>query len=265
MRMTVVGCTGSMPGPDSPASCYLVEAGERVATGGGSRPWRVLLDLGNGALGPLQRYTSLLDLDAVLVTHTHADHCLDLCSLYVGRYYDPRLGPPGSVEELLPVHGPAGTRQRIEAAYGDPGHLDLGRVYDVHSWQARVAVTIGPFTVTPFPANHTVEAFGLRVVAEGRVLAYTGDTDTCPAVLELAADADLLLAEAAFVEGRDDAMRGIHLTGRRAGELARDAGARSLMLTHLPPWNDPDVAVAEARQVYPGPVSLAAPALQLQV
>ena len=60
-------------------------------------------------------------------------------------------------------------------------------------------------------------------------------------------------------------MRGIHLTGRRAGEVARDAGARSLVLTHLPPWNDPDVAVAEAVQVYPGPVSLATPALQLQV
>ena len=106
-------------------------------------PGRVLLDLGNGALGPLQRYTSLLDLDAVLVSHTHADHCLDLCSLYVGRYYDPRLGPPGSVDELLPVHGPAGTGERIRAAYGDPGHLDLGRVFAVHAWKARVPVSIG--------------------------------------------------------------------------------------------------------------------------
>ena len=80
MRLTVVGCSGSFPGPDSAASCYLVEADG----------FRVLLDLGNGALGPLQRYADIYAVDAVLVSHLHSDHFIDLCSYYVAlRYRDP--------------------------------------------------------------------------------------------------------------------------------------------------------------------------------
>jgi ribonuclease BN (tRNA processing enzyme) len=103
MRLTVVGCSGSFPGPASAASCYLVEA-----TGADDRTWRILLDLGSGALGPLQRYTSLYDVDAVLLSHLHPDHCLDLTGLYVALKYRP-AGPAPAV----PVHGPTGTAQRL--------------------------------------------------------------------------------------------------------------------------------------------------------
>ena len=91
MRLTVIGCAGSYPGPDSPASCYLVEAEGPDATGQ-VRTWRILLDLGNGALGMLQRYADPLAVDAVLLSHLHADHCLDLCGFYVLRKYHP-TGP----------------------------------------------------------------------------------------------------------------------------------------------------------------------------
>ena len=84
MRLTVVGCSGSYPGPESPASCYLVEADD--ADG---RTWRILLDLGSGALGALQRYADPLGIDAVFLSHLHADHCLDLCGYYVLRRYHP--------------------------------------------------------------------------------------------------------------------------------------------------------------------------------
>ena len=90
-------------------------------------------------------------------------------------------------------------------------------------------------------------------------VAYTGDTDSGPGLDALAADADLLLAEAAFHEGRDNAYRGIHLTARRAAEAAAAGGARHLVLTHIPAWNDPALAQAEARAVYPGLISLATP------
>jgi ribonuclease BN (tRNA processing enzyme) len=113
-------------------------------------------------------------------------------------------------------------------------------------------------TVTPRLVVHPVEAFGLRVEHRGRVLAYSGDTDTCPALEELAKDADLLLAEASFQEDRDE-IRGVHLTGRRAGEAAAAAGARRLVLTHIPIWTDGDVVLAEARGSYDGPVELARP------
>ena len=83
MRLTVVGCSGSFPGPDSPACCYLLEAHHE------GRLLRVLLDLGNGALGSLQRYVDPLMVDAVVLSHLHADHCFDLCGLYVVRKYRP--------------------------------------------------------------------------------------------------------------------------------------------------------------------------------
>ncbi|MDQ1641319.1 MAG: hypothetical protein QOJ90_670, partial [Actinomycetota bacterium] len=79
MRLTVIGCSGSFPGPDSPASCYLVEADG----------FRVVVDLGNGALGPLQRHCAIGDIDAVLLSHLHPDHVMDVLSLYVARSYDP--------------------------------------------------------------------------------------------------------------------------------------------------------------------------------
>jgi ribonuclease BN (tRNA processing enzyme) len=123
-------------------------------------------------------------------------------------------------------------------------------------------VTLGPFTLTPYRVEHPVEAYGVRVEArEGRraeVLAYTGDTDTCPALLPLARGADLFLAEASFQEGRDED-RGVHLTGLRAGQAAVEAGCRRLLLTHVPVWTDPQVVLAEARSVFPGPVELARP------
>lgn len=252
MRLTVVGCSGSFPGPQSPASSYLLTADD-----GAGRTWRVVLDLGSGALGPLQRHTRPTDVDAVLVSHLHPDHFIDLCGLYVALRYD----PDGQVSRRMPVWGPRGTASRLAEAYGRPEGAGMGAQLACHAWVDGEAVRVGPFTVTPRRVLHPVEAYGFRVEGPGRdggrrVLTYTGDTDDCPALDELAADADLLLAEAAFHEGRDD-VRGIHLTGRRAGEVATRARARRLVLTHLPPWNDADRTLAEAREAYDGPLELA--------
>jgi ribonuclease BN (tRNA processing enzyme) len=250
VKLTVVGCSGSFAGPDSPASCYLVEADD--ADG---RTWRVVLDLGSGALGPLQRHTRLDAIDAVLLSHLHPDHMSDLCGLYVARRY----APGGAAEHPLPVHGPSGTAERIRQAYGgDAAGID--ETFDVHEHADGRAVTLGPFTLIPYRVEHPVEAYGVRVEAHAgprtEVLAYTGDTDACPGLLPLARGADVFLAEASFEEGRDLA-RGVHLTGLRAGLAAADAGCRKLLLTHVPVWTDPQVVLAEARSAFPGAVELA--------
>jgi ribonuclease BN (tRNA processing enzyme) len=247
-----VGCSGSFPSPDSASSCYLVEADDDEG-----RTWRVLLDLGSGAIGPLQRYAALDRLDAVLLSHLHPDHFLDLCGLYVARQYVP--GGPAS--GALPVYGPSDTARRLREAYGgDPSGLDA--TFDVRGFADGRAVELGPLTVTPYRVEHPVEAFGLRVEHQAgprtEVLAYTGDTDTCDALLALAKGADLLLAEASFQEGRDLA-RGVHLTGLRAGQVAADAGCRRLVLTHVPVWTDPAVVLAEARSAFPGAIETARP------
>lgn len=246
----MVGCAGSFPSPDSPASCYLVEADD--ADG---RTWRVALDLGSGALGPLQLHTRLDALDAVVLSHLHPDHMSDVSGLYVARRY----APGGPVPVRLPVYGPAGTAERIRQAYGGDG-VGLAETFDVRELADRQPVELGPFTLTPYLVEHPVEAYGVRVEAHAgprvEVLAYTGDTDACEALLPLARGADLLLAEASFEEGRDEP-RGVHLTGLRAGRAASDAGCRRLLLTHVPVWTDPQVVLAEARSAFPGPIDLA--------
>jgi ribonuclease BN (tRNA processing enzyme) len=129
--------------------------------------------------------------------------------------------------------------------------------FDFRKLVEREAVRIGPFTVTPHLVSHPAEAYGIRVEADGEVLAYTGDTDTCDGLKTLFHDATLVLTDSAFIDGRDHAP-GIHLSGSRAAQAAVDAGGvRRLMLTHIPPWNDPAVCRAQAAAVWPGDVELA--------
>ncbi len=250
MRVTVLGCSGSFAGPRSPASGYLVRA-----TAPDGRERAVVLDLGNGALGALQRHLDPADLDAVVLSHLHPDHCIDVTGLWVTRRYRPD-GPP---EDPLPVHGPAGAAERLAAAYEGMVPDGMRAELEFHDLADGTPIRVGPLTITPVAVSHPVEAYGFRVEADGAALAYTGDTDTCDALGPLLAGADLALVDSAFVEGRDPS-RGIHLTGRRAAEAAVAAGGvRRLVLTHIPPWNDPEACRAEAAEIWPGAVELAAP------
>ena len=245
MRLTVIGASGSYPGPDSPASCYLLEAEHE------GRTWRVLVDLGSGALGVLQRHIDPVSVDAVLLSHLHADHCLDLCGFYVLRKYHP-TGP----QPRIPVWGPEGTAVRMAKAYDldeDPG---MNEEFDFQPYAGRME--IGPFTVTATEVAHPVTAYGLRIEADGRVLAYSGDTGTCDSLVATARDADLFLCEASFLEGHSNPPD-LHLTGAEAGRMATDARARRLVLTHVPPWHDPQVMLHEAATTYDGPLELAEP------
>jgi ribonuclease BN (tRNA processing enzyme) len=242
VRLTIIGCSGSFPGPDSPASCYLLEADG----------FRLLLDLGNGALGVLQRHASLYDIDAVCLSHLHADHCLDLCSYYVARTFHPD-GP----QPRIPVHAPAGTASRMAQAYGlaePPGMTEAFEFATLAPGTWR----IGPFQVTTAHMNHPVETFGFRFEHAGRSLAYSADTGESETLVELAREADLLLCDASLLDG-PDLPRDLHLTAGQAARHAARAGAGRLMLTHLVPWTDPVRSLEEAcGSAFTGPISLAA-------
>jgi ribonuclease BN (tRNA processing enzyme) len=127
-----------------------------------------------------------------------------------------------------------------------------------------VAASIGPFRVRAERVAHPVETYAVRFEVGEETLVYSGDTGPCRAINELARDADLLLCEASFVHGEDNPSD-LHLTGREAGELARDAGAGRLVVTHVPPWNDPQVAIAEAASVFDGEIDLATPGSTFEV
>ncbi|HLS25820.1 MAG TPA: MBL fold metallo-hydrolase, partial [Beutenbergiaceae bacterium] len=253
MKLTVVGSSGSVSGPDSVASCYLLEADDD------ERTWRVLLDLGPGAVGQAMRYVDPAAVDAVLVSHLHADHIADLAGLEVLVRYG-----PGAPRPPVPVFGPADTTERISQLCGESGNPDKANAFTVSTWTAGEAVHLGPFVVEPFLVEHPVEAYAMRITGpagtgtESRVLTYTGDTDLCDGVVTAATGADLLLAEAAFQEGRDT-VRGVHLTGHRAGQLATQAGTGRLVLTHIPPWTCSDTVRAEAEGTYTGPIDVAVP------
>ncbi|SNT09309.1 Ribonuclease BN, tRNA processing enzyme [Micrococcales bacterium KH10] len=253
MRLRIVGCSGSFAGPSSAGSCYLVSADDDDG-----KEWNVLLDLGSGAFGQLQRYIDPVRLDAVAISHLHADHIADITGLEVYLSYHPIHGR--ACREPLPVHGPSGTAERVRRLCGTEPDSEAPAVFHHLVWKPNDTIQIGPLTMTPFLVEHPVEAYAMRITGPSEspeqgtaTLTFTGDTDQCAGLDEAARDVDLLLSEAAFVEGRDDAVAGIHLTGKRAGEVASRAGVRRLALTHIPPWNETGTALAEAAEVFSGP------------
>ncbi|MFG3259112.1 MBL fold metallo-hydrolase [Streptomyces sp. NPDC048172] len=247
MKLTVVGCSGSFPSTESACSSYLVEADG----------YRLLLDMGNGALGELQRHCGLYDLDAIALSHLHADHCIDMCGYFVARYYRVEGGRCAPI----PVYGPEGTEERLTTAYADtPTEKSMSEVFDFRSLAAHGAYEAGPFRVRAELVDHPVEAYAFRVehVESGKTLTYSGDTGPCAALEEAARGTDLFLCEASFTHGKES-IPGLHLNGREAGEAAQRAGAGRLVLTHVPPWTDPQINLRDAKTVFDGPVDMARP------
>ncbi len=248
MQLTVLGCAGTFPGPDSPCSSYLVE----------HDGFRLVVDLGAGALGQLQRHIGLLDVDAIYISHLHADHCIDLVAYSYARRYHPDGAAP-----VLPVYGPEGTRERIMSSYEAPPSYGLEDVYDFREVPIGSQV-IGPFTVTTTRSNHPVECHAMRIEAGGRSITYSGDTGACPGLIELARGTDLFLCEASWADSTANPP-GVHLSGREAGEHAQQAAAQYLLLTHVVAWADAEAIVKEAAAAYDGQVDLAACGTTYQV
>ncbi|EFV12352.1 cyclic nucleotide-degrading phosphodiesterase [Segniliparus rugosus] len=242
MRLTVLGCTGSVTGPDSPASGYLVTAPDAPP---------LVVDFGGGVLGALQRHANPNDV-TVLLSHLHADHCLDIPGLLVWRRYG-----PDAVGERALLYGPADAALRLGVASAEVGGQcdDISDTLEAHAWAEREPVKFGELSVTPFRVFHPPTSYGLRIVdSSGAVLAYSGDTGVCQAVEELAQGADVFLCEASWTHDPDNRPVGVHLSGTEAGEIARRAGVGELLLTHIPPWTSREDVLAEARAAFNGPV-----------
>jgi ribonuclease BN (tRNA processing enzyme) len=232
MRLTIIGCSGSTPGPNSPASCYLVE----------HEGFRLLLDLGNGSFGPLQTHVDPARLDAVFLSHLHADHCLDIAPFVVWHRYSGRADGG-----RVPLYAPVGAERRLALAY-EPDGDGLTDVFDFVP-VGPGSFDLGPFEVSLARTAHPVECYAIRLDVGGRSLVYTGDTGACERVIDLARGADVLLAEAAHPPG-PGLPPNLHLTGREAGEHAAAAGVGRLLLTHVPAWVDEIGQLFAASQVF---------------
>lgn len=230
LSLTVLGCDGSYPGPGGASSGYLLR-------GGGATVW---LDCGSGTLAALQTHVGLDEVDAVVISHEHPDHRNDIEGFAVAcTYVVPRAG--------IPVFAPAGVH--AHGYHTGPPALDLTEVTDGSTF------LVGAMAFTASRTDHGPETLAVRVEAEGRSLGYTADTGPAWSPARLGPPLDLLLSEATYTSDHEGESQ--HLSGRQAGKLAREAGARRLLLTHRWPTIDPAVLRAEAEEAYGGPVELA--------
>lgn len=240
MRLTVLGSSASYAAAGRACAGYLVRDGG-VA---------VLLDCGNGSLSNLTRVADPLSLGAVIITHEHVDHFADLYALQAALRYA-SSGPAAA----LPLYLPAGLFDRIGAVLNERGRAELAEAFIVHELAAGVPFTVGGLTITSHEVDHVEPTFALRITDGICTFAYTSDTAPGAAVRDVASGAYLLLAEATLPAAY--AGRAPHMTPAQAGELARDAGVRVLVLTHLWPTIDRAVALAEARAAFGGKIIIA--------
>ncbi len=246
MRLTVLGCSGSVGGPDSPASGYLLTAPDTAP---------MVVDFGGGVLGALQRYADPNEVD-ILLSHLHADHCLDLPGLFVWRRYHPVPATKRGV-----MYGPSDTWTRLAAASAPLGGDldDFTDIFEVRPWADGVPVQRGALTVLPRLVTHPTESFGLRITdPDGAVLVYSGDSGMCEPLVELARGADVFLCEASWTDS-PERPKDLHLSGAEAGRIAKRAGVGQLLLTHIPPWTSREDVIDEARAEFDGPVRAVVP------
>lgn len=241
VTLTVLGSAGTHPSATRLCAGYLVSCED----------YHVLLDCGNGVSHRLQQQIGLRDLDAVVVSHLHQDHCADLIPLSYALRFHPDEGPP------VPVYAPEGTRAMLARLLPEESLERLGGSLDLRTAAAGDHLELGPFTLDLHRAHHPIATVAPRVTAAGKVLAYSGDSAPCDELVACARDADLFVCDATWVERQRPLPGGIHATAGEAGEVAKAAGAARLLLTHISPWVDVEESVAEAVQRYDGPVAAA--------
>ena len=242
LTVTVLGCDGSYPGPGGACSGYLVAAD-------GVSVW---LDAGPGTLAALQTHVAIGDLNAVVLTHEHADHWSDLEHLHVAcKWYLDR--------HRVPVHAPP----RLVAAARARG-LDDDDVLAWHTTDPSAPLTIGPMTFTFSRTDHPVPTHAVRVDAGGASFGFSADTGPGWELASLGPALDLAVVESTWLADHERA-GAPHLSARQAGATAAAAGAKRLVLTHLMPGLDRAAAEAEAEEAFGGPVEVACAGVRYEV
>jgi ribonuclease BN (tRNA processing enzyme) len=237
MNLTVLGCSGSYPGIECPCSGYLIQYDDT----------NVAVDLGPGCLANMQRHISLADITAVVLSHSHADHWTDLGGLHVALRYRYEI-------ENIPVYGTAETHEMAKLVPGN-----LSPTFDWRVTGDNDEFAIGPLRFRLALTDHYVETYAMRIDAvTGESLVYSADTGPDWSMTTLGRNVDLALVEATY--GTDEEAAGIkHLSAGQAGALAREAGAKNLLLTHMWPESDLAVHARNGEAAYGAPVRIASP------
>lgn len=231
MRVTVLGRHGPFPTAGGACSGYLVEAAGI----------HLLLDCGAGILGRLASYVTPEKLTGLMLSHLHSDHISDLFvlryALEVAHIHDRRHDP-------LPLWVPPEPKEEFE-------RLSYRDVFSIQVPSVGRPIHFGPLTATPFAVQHSIPTFGWRITDGSRTLVYSADTEYCEDLVSWAHKADLFLCEATFTQIRLTQGGRNHLTAEQAGQIARAAGVKRLLLTHLSPVENIGTVLAEARREFP--------------
>ena len=258
MRITVLGKSPAWQDADGACSGYLIEEGHTC----------VLLDCGNGVFSKLRRFRDYVDVDAVVVSHLHADHFLDLVPFASALTYAPRQQPvpvppwPGTDQPARPqLHAPPGAVKAFEqvCAGGGMPPAHIAGAFGVREYAPEDVIEIGPLTFRFGPVPHFVDTFAVHVrsAQTNGTMAYSADSSPSEDLVALAKGVDLLLIEATLPRPERDGVRG-HLTPSEAGDHGARAGARRLVLTHLSDELDATWARTEAQRTFgAGPVEVA--------
>lgn len=223
-----------------------------------------MADLGSGAYANLIRYRRAEEVDAVVVSHMHADHFIDIIPMRYALKYGARTHAR-QVALYLPPGG-ADLLRRLTGAFDrESNHDFLGEVFDIRTYDARGSLEIGDARIRFAPTSHYIATYALRFEAAGASLAYSADTAPDDRVAELARGADAFVCEATLTAAEEaDLPRG-HASAREAARMAADAGVGRLILSHYPASADPAALEAMARSVYDGPVTVADDGFQLSL
>jgi ribonuclease BN (tRNA processing enzyme) len=254
MRVRVVGSSSSVPRPGRACSCHLVRA----------RGTNVLLDIGTGGLANLRLVMDYPDLDAIVISHMHADHFLDLIPLRYGLKYGPLLR-----DGRLPIWLPPGGEAQLRAfadTFASEGPSDfLDEVFAINEYDPHAPLEIEKLTLTFAKTVHYIDAYAVRVERDGASVCYSSDTAPSVGVEALARGCSIFLCEASLgLANEPGPIRG-HLSALEAGEMAQAAGAKRLVLTHYGTEFAPGELVDAARTVYHGPVAIADDGLELTI
>jgi ribonuclease BN (tRNA processing enzyme) len=240
-ELTVLGSAGSHTGPGSACSGYLFQADGR----------RLLVDCGNGSTANLQRLVRFEDLDAILVTHRHVDHCIDL----IGMYYGLRFHPEG--RKRIVLHAAAEVVDTLTSLLSNDSALGFHEVFDVHEVRGGDRLEVGPMQVELAESIHPVPTVSVAVTADGVRVVYSSDSAGGEGLRDFARGADLFLCEATWQGDADRYPEGLHLTARDAGRLATAADVDRLVLTHILGSLDRELSRAEAAETFDGELEVA--------
>jgi ribonuclease BN (tRNA processing enzyme) len=253
IRMRVIGSSPSVQRPGRACSCYLLR----------TRDASVLFDIGSGSLGNLHAAIDYPQLDAVIISHMHADHFLDLIPLRYGLKYGPLLRD-GRMPVFLPPGGEAMLRKLCTAfAYEGPQDF-LDEVFVVSEYDPARPLEINDLRLTFRKTVHYIDTYSIRAEIDGASIAYSADSAPCDAVVEHAANCSLFLCEATLGLGGEEGERG-HSSAEEAGEMAQRAEVHRLVLTHYGTTYAPDELEEAAQTAFSGRVSMADDGIELSV